>query len=341
MANVTINGVSYDLSNQSDRANARNANPGLIVDATSVYNPSTGQQTNATGGGVPSTGTVGAPAAPQLPNAGADQYARAINQGVAALNSSDLKAFNEMVREWEATFGFNRDQFNENVREFNQNFGITQAGLTGTYEGAPTQQAQNQAANFLGTYQGQQTLQAQNQAFTQALAAAGLTGTYNGQQTLAAQNQAYNQQLGLINQAATLQANPFRQAQAIGQMNQLLSGRGVAGFQSPTTTANGSVPANAAGGTFSGMNNLQAMIDDIRGGPQATNSIDPNAMLAQIPTPNKVNSTEFLRMTPQGQNLILSGIQSKYGIEPTDALAQIKATLPAFNAPSTFGQVGR
>ena len=34
-------------------------------------------------------------------------------------------------------------------------------------------------------------------------------------------------------------------------------------------------------------------------------------------------------------------MQEKYGIDPTDSMAQIKATLPQFNAPQTFGTVKR
>ena len=330
--NVTINGKTYDLSSQSDRATARTENPGYVVDATSVYNRDTGQQTNATssGGGVPNPGTVQAPGVVQP---SAQQYAQAIQQAVAALNSSDLKAFNEQVRQWNATFGFNQQQFQENVRQYNQNFGVTEAGLTGTYQGAPTQQALNQQANFLGSYQGQQTLQAQNQYFNQALAAAGLTGQYNGQQTLQAQEQAYRQQLDAINAAAAMQANPFRQAQVIGQLGGVLGNNPTPGF---------GALGQAQGQTdFSGMGNMQRMIDDIRGGPGAINSQSTQGILQAIPTPNKVNSVDFMRSSPNTQNIVLQGMQEKYGLSPEDSLAQIKNTLPQFTSPTTFGGVRR
>jgi hypothetical protein len=39
--------------------------------------------------------------------------------------------------------------------------------------------------------------------------------------------------------------------------------------------------------------------------------------------------------------LILQAQQEKFGIDPTDALAQIKATMPQFNAPNTTGVIRR
>jgi hypothetical protein len=177
---------------------------------------------------------------------------------------------------------------------------------------------------------------------------AGVNMPQVGQQTLAANEQYYRQQLDAINAAAALQANPFRQQQVIGQVGQLLGGQGVAAFQAPNTTVpNGQGPnaptaaSNPQGGAFSGLNNMQAMIDDIRSGPGGTNSQSAQGVLDAIPTPNKINSPEFFRMTPQGQQVILSGMQQKYGIEAPDALAQIKSTLPAFTAPTTFGTVRR
>lgn len=182
----------------------------------------------------------------------------------------------------------NKAQFDESVREYNQSFGLTEAGVTGTYQGHPT---------------------------------------------LAAQQQGYAQQTGLISLAAGLQTNPFRQAQVIGQLGGLLRGGGVAGFQAP---------GQAQGQTdFSGMGNLQRMIDDIRGGPGAINSQSIQGVLDAIPTPTKLNSVEFGHASPLTQSLVLQGMQEKYGLSPDDALAQIKNTLPQFQAPTTFGGVKR
>jgi hypothetical protein len=154
--------------------------------------------------------------------------------------------------------------------------------------------------------------------------------------TLGAQNQTYNQQLGLITTAAGLQANPFRQQQAIGQMGNLLGGQGVAGFSAPNTVAG---VGTAGGNTQGGMGYLSQMIDDIRN--PAANQTSMNSVLDAIPTPTKLNSTEFMRAAPSTQNMVLQGMQEKYGLDPTDSMAQIKNTLPQFTAPTTMGSVKR
>jgi hypothetical protein len=262
-------------------------------------------------GGVAAPGTVSSPGVPQAP-VGADPYARAINQAVAALNSSDLKAFNEQVREWDKIFQFNTDQFNEGIRQYNQNFGITEAGVTGTYKGAPTLQGLNQYANFLGTYGpgGPQTLQAQNQYFNQNLATASL--------------------------AASLQANPFRQQQVLGQANRILAGQPAASFAAPNTVAG---VGTAGGNTQGGMGYLQQIVDDIKN--PTPNQTTADQFLANTPTPNKIDSASFLRSAPSTQNIVLQAMQEKYGIDPNDAMTQIKNTLPQFQAPTIVGQIKR
>jgi hypothetical protein len=201
----------------------------------------------------------------------------------------------------------------------------------------------------------QETLAAQQQYFAQANALASQFGQYYapgapgqagvagvnapqaGQQTQSMQEQIYRQQLDAINAAAALQANPFRQQQVIGQLGNVLTGRGVAGFSAPNTVAG----VGTAGGTGpnTGMAYMQQMIDDIRGGTNSTNSQNVQGVLDAIPTPNKINSPDFLRSAPSTQNMILTGMQEKYGLDPKDSLQQIKNTLPAFAAPTTFGTI--
>lgn len=373
----------------------------------------------SSGGGGGGGGTV----APTVAGAGGQQLASGINSLLGAIASGNKQAFDEAVRQFNATFGLDQNKFTEAVRQFNETLGITQAGLTGTYQGSPTQQAQMQAANiaaqqagltgyynapgilggalgaaggmptaadfakqsaqeqqtWTGTYganapqawaqaatQRVQQFQAQNPGATSwtlggatgALAQpaqGGLQGTPTlqaqrqwaelyggnaapgaGQETLAAQQQRYAQQMGMIAQAATLQANPFRQQQAMGQMGRLLGGQGVAGFQAPNTVAGVGV---AGGNTQGGMGYLQQMVDDIRDPTANTQSM--NQILQGIPTPNKVNSVEFLRAAPSTQNMVLQGMQEKYGLDPADALGQIKNTLPGFQAPTAFGGIKR
>jgi len=200
----------------------------------------------------------------------------------------------------------------------------------------------------------QETLAAQNQYFTQAndlatqygqyyqpgmpgqAGVAGVNAPQVGQSTLGAQNQTYTQQMGLIKQAADLQANPFRQQQAIGQMGNLLAGGGVAGFSAPNTVAG---VGTAGGNTQGGMGYLSQMIDDIRN--PAANQASMSSVLDAIPTPTKLNSVEFQRAAPSTQSMVLQGMQEKYGLDPQDSLAQIKATLPGFAAPTSMGTVKR
>jgi len=251
----------------------------------------------------------GNPSANQAGNQSADQAGQQLTTLLNAIASGNAQAFDEAVRQFNVSFGLDQAKFSEAIRQFNENLGIAKSGVTGTYEGQPTFPALTSYANQFGTWGVPQ----------------------QGQQTLAANQQAYAQQLGAIQAASQLQANPFRQAEVIGQLGPLLAGRGVAGFQAP---------GQATGQTdFSGLGNMQRLIDDIRGGPGSVNSQSVQGILDAIPTPNKVNSTEFLRSSPLTQNLLLSGMNQKYGIDPQDALNQIKNTLPAFTAPSTFGQV--
>jgi len=383
MTNI-VNG--HDLDTQSGRADFR-ASGGWVEGNSSgggySYQTPSGQTGSGGGTQTPTQGAVfNTPSSQQVgPTAtvsggtptqytSADPYIKAIQQAVQALNSSDLKAFNEQVREWDKVFQFNTDQFNEGIRQFNNTFGLNQANVTGVYNGAPTLEAATRAANFLGTYQGQQTLQAQNQYFNQALAAAGLTGRWgdtvtqqaqaqaaqlygfvpvaydaNGVPvdaqgrsltTLAAQQQAYAQQMGAIQAASQLQANPFRQAQVIGQASRLLAGQPTAAFSAPNTVGGvGTVGGNTQGG----VGYLQQLVDDIKN--PGANQTTADQFIASTPTPNKLDSTSFLRAAPSTQNIVLQAMQEKYGIDPNDALTQIRNTLPQFTAPTTFGGVRR
>jgi hypothetical protein len=191
---------------------------------------------------------------------------------------------------------------------------------------AAVQRASAAAGPTGGGLQGVPTLEAQKQ-WAELYGANAVPGA--GQETLAAQQQRYAQQMGAIEAAAKLQANPFRQAQVIGQLGGVLGGTGVAGFQAP---------GQAQGQTdFSGMGNMQRLIDDIRGGPNAINSQSTQSILDAIPTPTKLDSVNFARSSPLTQSIVLQGMQEKYGLDPQDSLAQIKNTLPQFQAPTTFG----
>lgn len=299
---------------------------GVIIAGPGAPNPLAGSNVGAGVGqnpgisnnnGTPTTVTP----QQQIQGSGIDALLQAAQRGD---KETFEKTLNEQIREFDQKYGLDLKQFDEYVRQYNQNFGISEAGLTGSYKGAPTMQAQAQNAQLYG--------------YVPTLNAQGVPVGPNGQPltTLASQQQSYAQQLGLITTAASLQANPFRQQQVIGQMGNLLGGQGVAGFSAPNTVQGVGV---AGGNTRGGMGYLDQMIQDIR--DPTANTASMNQVMAGIPTPNKLNSTEFLRAAPSTQSMVLQGMQEKFGIDPNDALQQIKNTLPQFTAPTTVGSVKR
>lgn len=300
------NGPGFMTVNASDAGAAiENASQG---GNRAAGTPIEGGHRATTGGGGTATAL---PGVPQANDAATSQLGSQIDALLKAIADGNHEAFVEAVRQFDLSFGLDQNKFTEAIRQFNENLSIAQSGVTGQYGGQPTFPALTSYATQFGQWGVPQ----------------------QGQQTLAAQNQAYTQQLGAITTAAGLQANPFRQAQVIGQLGPLLSGNPVAGFQAPGA---------AQGQTdFSGMGNMQRLIDDIRGGPNAVNSASTRGILDAIPTPTKLNSVEFARASPLTQQITLQGMQEKYGLSPEDALAQIRNTLPQFTAPTTFGQVRR
>jgi hypothetical protein len=217
-----------------------------------------------------------------------DGWIREMYQAMAEGNKAQL---DEKIRQFDLTFGLDKDKFAEAVRQFNQNFGLAEAGVTGQYKGAPT---------------------------------------------MAQQQQTFSQQLGAITTAAGLQANPFRQQQVIGQLGRILGGQGVAGFSAPNTVQGvGTQGGLQAGNT--GLGYMSALIEDIRN--PGTNQANADAVLNAIPTPNKINSADFMRLPQSTQQMILQGMQEKFGLDPADSAKQIQNTLPKFAAPTTFGSV--
>lgn len=275
--------------------------------------PQAAQDNVAAQGGTPAgTPISGGHAAHQVGGVATGGYAPGYNSGglISAQQGAGAGQVGQAIQQMlDAIASGNKQAFDETVRQWNLVFGLD------------TKKFEDDVRRFNENLQ---------------LAQAGLTGTYQGQQTQQAQQQQYAQQMGMINQAAQLQANPFRQQQAIGQMGRLLGGQGVAGFSAPNTVAGVGI---AGGNTQGGLGYLSQMIDDIR--DPTANSQSMNQVLQGIPTPNKLNSVEFLRAAPSTQNMVLQGMQEKFGLDPNDALAQIRNTLPGFQAPSTFGQVRR
>jgi hypothetical protein len=370
----------------------------------------TGTQQAGSGGGA-GGGTPGA--APTVVSQSGQQLAAGINSLLGAIASGNKQAFDEAVRQFNVSSGLDQSKFDESIRQFNQNYQISQAGLTGQYNGQQTQAAQLQAYNeavgtagLTGYFQApgaagaggapagqdqyiaarsqqlqgmgwapqaaaQTALSEWQQGYAQSgNVAGGMPAGFNlaaaqgaaagvgtptlaaqaqwanlygqnaaptaGQTTLAAQQQAYAQQMGAVSAAAAMQANPFRQAQVIGQAGRILQGMPTAGFSAPNTVAG---VGTAGGNTQGGMGYLSQLISDIQ--DPTANQTTAQSWLDATPTPNKIDSTSFLGASPTTQNLILQSMQEKYGLDPTDSLAQIKNTLPQFNAPNTVGTIRR
>jgi hypothetical protein len=322
----------------------------------------------ATGGAAPSGPAPATGAQPTVSPSSSQQLASGINSLLGAIASGNKQAFDEAVRQFNATFGLDKDKFNEAIRQFNQNYLISEAGVTGTYQGQQTQQAQLQAANIAaqqagmtGYYQAPVQPVNPNAFYQQDAATQALYNQYHGanaaadwardataalqQQaaagpgvpTMAREQQTYAQQMGVASLASQLQANPFRQQQVLGQASRILGGQPVAGFQAPGVVAG---VGTAGGNQQGGLGYLQQMIDDIKN--PTPNQTTADQFLQQTPTPNKIDSTSFLRAAPSTQNILLQAMQEKYGIDPNDALTQIKNTLPQFQAPTTtFGTIKR
>lgn len=110
--------------------------------------------------------------------------------------NNDISAENSKLSDFDAnSAGGIQDLANQLQQQQFQN-NISEAGLTGQYNGSPTMAAQGQQFNqgiaqagLTGQYNGSPTMAAQNQQFNQGVTAAGLTGQYNGQTTLDAQKQ--------------------------------------------------------------------------------------------------------------------------------------------------------
>ena len=140
---------------------ATNPNPaggslGLYSDPSYSGPPPSGASQPAATPNTPASSTTSTSATGDAAAAQLGQIQNSINQALASGNKA---AFDEAVRQFNATFGLDTQKFQEAVTEYNQNFGLSQAGVTGTYQGAPTLAAQQQAANI-------------------AAQAAGLTGYY-------------------------------------------------------------------------------------------------------------------------------------------------------------------
>jgi hypothetical protein len=206
------------------------------------------------------------------------------------------------------------------------------------------------ASTWGGTGVATQTQAAQQQAYQQALDSATQTGfTANGQATV------QEQQLGLdaLKAQATLQSDPFRQQQyqyglaAGGYSKAIDAMNGATGF---ATSQGGQGPSAAGTNTLAYLggqinqydpSHMAAFYANTMGGtngsPMGTGTSTYNASLNALPgSANQIVGANYLKADKATQDFITSGMSAKTGLDQATIDAQIKKTMPGFNAPS-FG----
>jgi hypothetical protein len=144
-----------------------------------------------------------AQAAAEMQNIGIPTVAiqKFIAETNAEIAKGELQVKQGLANLEQQKFGLSQQQFEAQKQQFAQSFGLEEAGVTGTYGGAPTLAARTQEEQLAQGWAGmsgylpggQQTLAGQAQQFNQGISAAGLTGTYGGQQTLAGRQQALDE----------------------------------------------------------------------------------------------------------------------------------------------------
>lgn len=141
MALFNVGIIGPDGGRGTIQVNASDAN-------AAVQNASQGGNTPISGATMVGGGSTGG-GGPVTSGGGQQQ------QGGGGVTAAQLDAqFQKMLG---ALASGNKEAFEEAKREFNATFEITQAGVTGSYQGNPTLAAQLQQANLTGQYNGQPT----------------------------------------------------------------------------------------------------------------------------------------------------------------------------------------
>jgi hypothetical protein len=301
---TVINGVDYDLSTYTGRQAARDANPGYIVDASGAYNPSTGQQIGAGPSGVPTTTgqLTNVDAQTALMNAANQAALIAYYNSKLALDTDDL-AFRKATQAFQNT--------------------ISQAGVTGIFQGQPTLAA----AQLFGTYAlptaGQQTLAAQQQQFSQAIAA-----QQEARQQAALQQQTAQNYLDLLSRLRG-PADIFQYQKVLGATPQGLQDlvRAAAGQYIPGGGATTGVQPTAV--------NLQNFVAGATSGQGGMTAADQAALQSLVP-PNQLAPQTWRNLAPSQQQILLAAWENQ-GYRPEDARALFEQSLPRYatGAPTT------
>ncbi len=254
----------------------------------------TGSSLPALGKNTGSVGTAPPPNAAQTSGASSG----GVDAYLQAIASGNKAAADEAIRQFNVTSGLDASKFAESVRQYNQSFGLAS------------------------------DLQAANIAAQQA----GLTGMFNGQPTEAARQ--FNQTQGLagLSLAASLNANPFRQAEALYGLSQNGTSPFMQAVAGNAPLASFQAPSLSAADTRS----LGFLAN--QGGPGSYTQDQSQQWLNGLPAPHQIDWNALSRATPTAQNLVVSGLSQKWGLNPEDIKAIGQATLPAFQAPTLSGR---
>lgn len=221
-----------------------------------------------------------------------------IDAYLQAIASGNVAAANEAIRQFGITSGLDRDKFNQAVSQYNQDHGLAVS------------------------------LQAANIAAQQA----GLAGMFNGQPTEAARQFNMTQGLAGLSLAASLNANPFRQAEALYGLNQ-------GGYSPLMQAVAGKAPLPAfQAPSLSAADTRSLGFLANQGGPGSYTQDQSQQWLNGLPAPHQIDWNALGRATPSAQNLVVSGLSQKWGLDPNDIRAIGQATLPAFQAPTLSGR---
>ena len=291
-------------STYEQRQAIRDANPGVIVDENSVYNPQTGQEQSIAsyGGGGSSGGGGGGGSAPQVPAPVApsslDEQFRRMLEALASGNRErfeyEKEVFNRQFEESKRQFELGRS---DSLAQFERNFGLSVGSLTGQYNGQPTEAARQ----FNQNMSQRQTEFGANLGTTLLNAATGIRGPrdYLQYQQLTRGGQNLLQQL-YGNQPITLGGQPT------GQLESANLG-----------TVLGNLGITAPGGAGAG-------------------GADPRADLlrrfglsaGQQLNPTQIDPARWDAMGQIGRDLTKNLAETSFGYDPTDFEAQVNATRP-------------
>lgn len=273
----------------------------------------------------------------------------ALQKLLEAIASGNAQAIQEQIRQFDLNYGLDVRKLDEAVRQYNQGFTITEAGLTGTYQGQPTLAAQQQQANISGQYTDYNGF-AQRDPQAKALAAINpslldpryqqellktrgyvfYAGENASSPTLAAQTAQSQTALGYLNLIGNLRG-PADYGQYLrvlgstpGGLRDLVSG--AMGQYTPATGATtGAAPTPAA---------LGSVQSDVTGAGGATNFADYTAAAQNLPRPNQISPAAWNAYTDSQKQLLL-GMYESTGYRPQDVLDLYKQSLPKYSYSGT------